>query len=218
MLTIRAARPDDAPAIAAIRAQTWRAAYDGVIPADILAAATSPQSVATNSEDIRRARWAGMLLAEFTGGLAESTGLAEVSGGLAESTGLAVGSGAGEAAVPDAPGRPSAVGFASFGTERGAGGQPGSVPRPGQGQARAELYAIYVMPRQWSTGAGRALMDAVLKQAAVGGYACISLWVLQDNPRARRFYERAGFRETGDSQSLDDLGGVVEVRYERSLR
>lgn len=199
MLTIRTARPDDAPAIAAIRAQTWRAAYDGVIPADILTAATSPQSVATSSEDIRRARWPGMLLAEVTGGLAEVTG-------------------AGDAAGPAVPGRPSAVGFASFGTERGAGGQPGSVPQPGQGQARAELYAIYVTPRQWSTGAGRALIDAVLERAAAGGYACISLWVLQDNPRARRFYERAGFRETGDSQSLDDLGGVVEVRYERSLR
>lgn len=207
MLTIRAARPDDAPAIAAIRAQTWLAAYAGVIPADVLAAATSPQSVATSSEDIRRARWPGMLLAEVTGRLAEGTG------GLAEGNGAA-------AAGPDAPGRPSAVGFASFGTERGADGQPGSAPRPGQGQgqARAELYAIYVMPRQWSTGAGRALMDAVLEGAAAGGYACISLWVLQDNPRARRFYERAGFRETGDSQPLDDLGGVVEVRYERSLR
>lgn len=206
MLTIRAARPDDAPAIAAIRAQTWLAAYDGVIPADILAAATSPQSVATNSEDIRRARWPGMLLAEVTGGLAEDTG------------GLAEGNGVGGTAVPAPAGRPSAVGFASFGTERGAGGQPESVPQPGQEQARAELYAIYVMPQRWSTGAGRALMDAVLELAAAGGYACISLWVLQDNPRARRFYERAGFRETGDSQLLDDLGGVVEVRYERSLR
>jgi ribosomal protein S18 acetylase RimI-like enzyme len=176
MVTIRAAVAEDAPAIAAVRAQSWRAAYEGVIPADILAASTSQESVTRQSERIRD-RWTGMIIAEAAG----------------------------------AP-----IGYASFGRER-AGGQLGSAPGPDQDPARAELYAIYVVPQCWSTGAGRALMDTVLQRARAAGYASISLWVLKDNPRARRFYERAGFRVTGDSEVLADLGGVTEVRYERPL-
>lgn len=179
MVTIRAARPEDAEAIAAVRAQSWRAAYQGIIPADILAGATGAQSVAAHGERIRRDRWTSMILAE--------TG-------------------------QDSP---AVVGFASFGPER-ASGQLGSVPGPGQDQD-AELYAIYVLPGHWSAGAGRALMDAVLERAADDGYGGISLWVLTDNLRARRFYERAGFGVTSDTAVLADLGGVTEVRYERAL-
>jgi ribosomal protein S18 acetylase RimI-like enzyme len=202
MVTIRAACPDDAGAIAVIRAQSWRAAYDGVIPAGILARLTGPRSVALNSEAIRRERWTGMIVAETAD---KATARAGTAGGA----------GAGDDARAGAGGR--AVAFASFGPERGADGQLGPAPGPGQEESRAELYAIYAVPAQWSTGAGRALMDAVLERTRAAGYASISLWVLQDNPRARRFYERAGFCLTADSQVLEDLGDVTEVRYERPL-
>jgi RimJ/RimL family protein N-acetyltransferase len=43
------------------------------------------------------------------------------------------------------------------------------------------------------------------------------LWVLRDNTRARRFYERAGFAPDGATDVLDRLGGVTEVRYRRAL-
>lgn len=108
------------------------------------------------------------------------------------------------------------VGYANFGRER-ASGKPGSLPGPEQDSSRAELYAIYVAPAHWSAGAGRALMDTVLDRAVAAGYKSISLWVLRDNPRARRFYERAGFAATGDSEVLADLGGVTEIRYVRAL-
>ena len=176
MVTIRPARPEDAEAIAAIRAQSWRAAYAGVIPADVLAESTSPASVARQATRILD-RWTGMIIAEADGAL---------------------------------------VGYANFGRER-ASGELGSVPGPEQDPSRAELYAIYVAPAHWSTGAGRALMDTVLNRAAAAGYERISLWVLLDNPRARRFYQRAGFSLTGESEVLADLGGVTEVRYARPL-
>ena len=49
------------------------------------------------------------------------------------------------------------------------------------------------------------------------GYPEITLWVLADNGRARRFYTRSGFRASGQSMVLDWLGGITEVEYARGL-
>ena len=54
-----------------------------------------------------------------------------------------------------------------------------------------ELYAIYVHPDRWGTGAGLALMGAGVAWLADRWHEAI-LWVAEDNPRARRFYERYG--------------------------
>jgi hypothetical protein len=43
------------------------------------------------------------------------------------------------------------------------------------------------------------------------------LWVLRDNWRARRFYERAGFAPDGATNVLTGLGDVLEVRYRQQL-
>ena len=88
--------------------------------------------------------------------------------------------------------------------------------RPAQSLA-TELYALYVAPAHWSTGAGRALMGRVLAEAQAEGYPRIVLWVLEQNARARRFYERAGFRLRGRTHQLDWLGGIPEVCYIRDL-
>ena len=93
------------------------------------------------------------------------------------------------------------VGFVSIGPER-------------EEPAVGELYAIYVLPEAWGSGAGTALMrEAVAAlQDAYGGEAV--LWVLEDNPRARRFYEREGWSHDG-GRKTDTLLGVEisEVRY-----
>ncbi len=68
----------------------------------------------------------------------------------------------------------------------------------------AELYALYVLPTYWGTGVGQALWEAALPFT--------SLWVLQDNPRARAFYARNGLRPEATKQL--ELGvPLTEVRY-----
>jgi RimJ/RimL family protein N-acetyltransferase len=57
----------------------------------------------------------------------------------------------------------------------------------------------------------------VLAGTSGAGYLSVTLWVLRDNRRARRFYERAGFAPDGASNVLDRLGGVTEVRSRRTL-
>jgi ribosomal protein S18 acetylase RimI-like enzyme len=55
-----------------------------------------------------------------------------------------------------------------------------------------ELFAIYVHPEQWGTGVGCALIEAGEEELRRLGHQDAVLWVLDDNPRARRFYELAG--------------------------
>jgi len=97
------------------------------------------------------------------------------------------------------------VGFASVGPSR---------DEPGLG----ELYAIYVLPPCWSTGAGRALIERAEERLAED-FDEATLWVLEDNPRARRFYESAGWRPDG-ARKVEPRWDVSapEIRYRRRLQ
>ena len=79
-----------------------------------------------------------------------------------------------------------------------------------------ELYAIYVHPEAWSTGAGLALMEAAVDWLAERWQEAI-LWVAEENPRARGFYERYGW-VAGTTRVVDVLPGapVPEVLYRLS--
>ena len=59
-------------------------------------------------------------------------------------------------------------------------------------------------------------MDRVLARSAGAGYSSVTLWVLRDNRRARRFYERAGFAPDGATNVLTRLGDVLELRYRQA--
>jgi ribosomal protein S18 acetylase RimI-like enzyme len=96
------------------------------------------------------------------------------------------------------------VGFASTGPSRDE-------------DALGELYAIYVDPEAWSTGAGRALI-ASAETALAAEYSAALLWVLEDNPRARGFYERAGWAPDGVRKAEERLGvRAPEVRYRKDF-
>lgn len=75
-----------------------------------------------------------------------------------------------------------------------------------------EVYAIYVDPAHWSSGVGHALLTATLARL---GERAVVLWVLEANARARRFYDRAGFRPDGAVKAAQLPGGVElpELRY-----
>lgn len=96
------------------------------------------------------------------------------------------------------------VGWGCFGPSRDTGAPDGT----------AELYALYVRPEHLSTGVGRSLMAELRVRAAARGYRSMSLWVLTDNVRARRFYTKAGFTPDGASESYEVANvPVPEVRY-----
>ncbi len=93
----------------------------------------------------------------------------------------------------------SVVGFASAGPSRDA-------------DASSELYAIYLLPSAWGSGLAEPLINL-----ALSGMTDVVLWVLDDNPRARRFYERVGFVADGEKREESFGSAVVkEVRYRRA--
>jgi len=82
----------------------------------------------------------------------------------------------------------------------------------------AELYALYVDAARFGTGIGRALLQESVRACAEAGQGRMLLWVVEGNARARRFYERAGFRADGAEEPFEVAGAVVpEVRYARDL-
>lgn len=81
---------------------------------------------------------------------------------------------------------------------------------PGQG----EIYACYVQPEWWGRGVGRLLMTHAVTALAGAGLDDVTLWVLEGNHRARRFYEACGFHPDGARQLLDIGGPVPELRYQ----
>ena len=192
---IRAGSVADAAQIAAVQREGWLAAYAGIIPAEIIDRVTAPDDGARVRQSFRTRPWQRMLVAVAVGAEQERPGKAGAAAG------------------------PGVVGYASFGPETDVLSAPWPHPLSTDGEdgRAAELYALYVRPAWWSTGTGRALMDRVLARSSSAGYRSITLWVLRDNQRARRFYKRAGFAPDGATNVLSRLGGVIEVRYRRAL-
>ena len=165
-LEIRRVHRTELAQVAAIHVASWRAAYRGVIPVEILAGL---------SVEERRSVWerwieapGSELWAAFLG--TRMQGFARLQPAPAS-----------EALPPD------------FG----------------------EVTHLYLDPVAYGTGVGRPLFRRVVASAREVPFAGLSLWVLEENPRARRFYEREGFEADGARQTRPEwLGeGVYEVRY-----
>ncbi|WP_407111497.1 N-acetyltransferase family protein [Streptomyces sp. DSM 116494] len=82
----------------------------------------------------------------------------------------------------------------------------------------AELYALYLPPERIGRGVGRTLLTEAVHRCATAGHRSMYLWVLRDNTRARRFYERAGFGADGAEEPFEVDGvAMPEVRYVKEL-
>lgn len=73
-----------------------------------------------------------------------------------------------------------------------------------------EIVSIYLLPQYMGKGYGKVLLDDTVNKLAKLGYNDIFLWVLEENYRARKFYEKAGFIIS--NHYLDDNIGGKEIR------
>lgn len=73
-----------------------------------------------------------------------------------------------------------------------------------------QLFVLYVYAADHGTGAGRALLEAVIAPAEP-----TVLWVADPNPRAQAFYRKHGFIPDGTAQVED---GVREIRMVRDVQ
>ncbi len=89
----------------------------------------------------------------------------------------------------------------------------------GSPKTEAEVWAIYVAPSAWSTGAGRLLWVRARELMLAQGFKSCSLWVFPQNDRAIKFYHSAGFAHDGSAPKSFELGGaqLQEVRFVSQL-
>lgn len=80
----------------------------------------------------------------------------------------------------------------------------------------AQVSAIYIEPRAWRTGVGRALLERALTDLRAGGWHSVTLWVLAANRPARDFYARFGFAPDG-AEATHERSGAKEVRLHARL-
>jgi ribosomal protein S18 acetylase RimI-like enzyme len=165
---LRLATIEDAETIATIHICAWRAAYEGIVPAQYLASLSIQE----------RAHLWRRVISEQHGAVL-----------------LAV--------APHGE-----VGFISFGPSRDK-----------DGREKAEIYAIYVLPEFWHRGIGLQLLEEAERQLEARHFISFTLWVLEENTQARRFYEATGFRLDGGRRQETIFGSsLTEVRYEKSMR
>jgi ribosomal protein S18 acetylase RimI-like enzyme len=82
----------------------------------------------------------------------------------------------------------------------------------------AEVYAIYLEPDRVGTGLGRDLFSHAVTDLRERGFDAITLWVLETNERARRFYEAAGWKPDGTiTTERVDCEMRPTVRYRTTL-
>ena len=74
--------------------------------------------------------------------------------------------------------------------------------RPGT----ASLWQLFVRPAWWGSGLAPLLHEAFLQQASAAGYARARLLTPAAHARARRFYERRGWRPGGPPEVMAPLG------------
>jgi ribosomal protein S18 acetylase RimI-like enzyme len=76
---------------------------------------------------------------------------------------------------------------------------------------------LYVDARRWGEGLGRRLYDAAVGHCAAAGFDEATLWVLEANDRARSWYERLGWRPTGERKVVYGPAGIVDLQYRVTL-
>jgi ribosomal protein S18 acetylase RimI-like enzyme len=100
------------------------------------------------------------------------------------------------------------VGFVSAGPSRDADAS----------EDDAEIYALYVSHNAAGSPAGHELLSTAIVALRERGAVAITLWALESNQRARRFYERAGFATDGASKTEPWAGVELrEMRYRMKL-
>ncbi len=94
------------------------------------------------------------------------------------------------------------IGFVTCGAER-----------EGDAVYRGELYAIYVTDEYQNSGVGGLLFKRVTEKLIELGFNSMLIWALEDNHKARRFYEIKGGKKI--KEKCVDIGGekLKEVAY-----
>ncbi|MFZ0668243.1 MAG: GNAT family N-acetyltransferase [Acidimicrobiales bacterium] len=192
---IREATPEDALAIADVHVRSWKSAYPGLLPQDYLDQLRPEHRVAQWETTLASTHWPGsgmFVLVDGADGI-RADGI-RADGIRADGMhGIA------------ADEKQDVKGFSHLCPTRDDDLDPATT---------GEITSIYLAPEAWGGGNGVALIKRSLDQLATAGYETATLWALDTNTKARRFYEIGGWRHDGTTK-IHDWGQFVctDVRY-----
>lgn len=98
------------------------------------------------------------------------------------------------------------AGFVAAGPSRDADAPEGT----------GEVIALYVDPSKQGDGHGSALLERAIEELREEGMTRATLWTLEGNAKARRFYAKHGWKPGGGRKEHRSLG-AHEIRYAREL-
>jgi GNAT superfamily N-acetyltransferase len=81
----------------------------------------------------------------------------------------------------------------------------------------AHLGELFVRPARFGTGVAAELLAVAVEDAARRGFSAIRLFTPLHHARARRFYEREGWRAVGGPVDGEPIG-LALIEYRRGLR
>lgn len=79
------------------------------------------------------------------------------------------------------------------------------------------VVSVYVAPTHRGTELATDLIRATEEWGSGWGARLATLWVAEENARARSFYQRLGYRPTGDRMRMKPADARMEMRLEKPL-
>ena len=80
-----------------------------------------------------------------------------------------------------------------------------------------EIRGIYLSPKYYNKGFGKILLRWGLSELKCKGFTKASLWVLEENLIARKFYEKNGLKFDGTEKTINVGKELNELRYSIEL-
>lgn len=80
-----------------------------------------------------------------------------------------------------------------------------------------DIWRIYILPEHWGQNLGVEFINWVIEELKRKGYLKIALWVVEENIRARKFYEKIGFTHEGETRIISPGREIKEYRYIKYL-
>jgi len=79
----------------------------------------------------------------------------------------------------------------------------------------AEVVSLYLLPEYFGKGYGRKLLEVALSDIKEAGFKNVYLWVLNENQRARRFYEKNNWQCKAEDEYICEISGkkLTDIRY-----
>lgn len=167
MFTIRYANISDAKTLAEIHSRSWKVAYKGIVPDEVL-------------ENITVEKREKYFEKALINGWEEDAIIYKDN---------------------------KAVGLICIGKSRDAD----------KTDSCGEVWGIYLLPEYWNKGIGSELFNWGLNELKRKKYNEVTLWVLEKNINARKFYEKVGFKHDGTVKKIILGEKLNEYRYVKTI-